>query len=132
LTVAAVIVGTENLEDEALHELNEETNGLRRRTSKDSTNNASVIMEGVRSTAFDAEACADDADEDPVGLLVEDVWIEDVGHDVYRRQGDSVSVREIFKVTDEDLLVADSIVDESRGVRRTDDSTPITVLSICR
>lgn len=132
MTVAAVIVGTENLEDEALHELNEETNGLRRRTSKDSTNNASVIMEGVRSTAFDAEACADDADEDPVGLLVEDVWIEDVGHDVYRRQGDSVSVREIFKVTDEDLLVADSIVDESRGVRRTDDSTPITVLSICR
>jgi hypothetical protein len=112
LMVAAVIVGMENLKDEASRELNEETNGLGQRTSKDLTTDARVILEGVRSIAFNAE-------DDPGGLPIEDTpytSIEDDERDIYKRDRGSVSVEENFRVIEEkDLPDTDSIVNESRG-----------------
>ncbi|KAF8337272.1 hypothetical protein F5887DRAFT_920400 [Amanita rubescens] len=57
----------------------------------------------ARLIAFDAKAYPNDPDEDPGGLPNDGIpfaWIEDVGRDIYRQQ---------------DLPVADLIVDESRG-----------------
>ncbi|KAF8333816.1 hypothetical protein F5887DRAFT_921651 [Amanita rubescens] len=90
LMVAAVIVGMENLEDEFYDNVPQNTD-------------ARAITEGTQLIAFDAKAYPNDPDEDPGGLPNDGIpfaWIEDVGRDIYRQQ---------------DLPVADLIMDESRG-----------------
>jgi len=76
--VATIVVGMKN-------ESNEEKNDAGQRTLKDLTTDARVITEGARSTAFDAEACPDDAVDDPGGLFIEDIpyaWIDDENQEI--------------------------------------------------
>ena len=112
LMVAAVIVGMKK-------ESNEEKKDVGQRTLKDWNTDARVITEGARSTAFDAEACLEDAVDDPGGLFVEDIpyaGIDDESQEIYWRDQDLVSADENFTFDKErDLPVVDLIVDESRG-----------------
>ena len=102
LMIAAVVIGMEK-------ELNGEKKDAEQHTLKDPTTDARVIMEGVRSIAFDTEACSGDAVDDPGGSFIEEVpsaWINDENREI----------SENFTFDEErDLPVADSFVDESRG-----------------
>ncbi|KAF8336024.1 hypothetical protein F5887DRAFT_1078995 [Amanita rubescens] len=120
LMVAAVIVGMENLENGTLHELNEEMNDTGQHTLKEpSTIDARVITEGVRSIAFDAEACLADVEphlDDPGGSLMLCALIDDENREICWRNKRLVSANENFIFDGEkDVLGLDSIVDESRG-----------------
>jgi hypothetical protein len=112
LIIMAIVVRMEK-------ELNDKNNNPEQHTSKDLATDAWVITEGMWSNVFEAETCLDDADEDPGDVSIENspfAWIEDVECDIYRREKDSVSVGENFKVIEEkDLPTTDLIVDESKG-----------------
>jgi hypothetical protein len=90
--VAAVIVGMKKGS-------NEEKKDVGQRTLKDWNTDARVITEGARSTAFDTEACLEDAVDDPGGLFVEGIpyaGIDDENQEIYWRDKDLVSADENF------------------------------------
>src|ERR1700684_3305767 len=111
LIIAAIVVGMTN-------ESNEETNDPGQRTLKDLTTDARVITEGTRSIAFTAEACSENAVDDPGGLFVEDIpyaWINEENREICWRDRVLVNASENFTFDEErDLLVTDLIVDGSR------------------
>ena len=110
--IAAIVVGMEK-------ELNDEKNDAGQRTSKGLTTDAQAITEGAWSIAFDAEACSENAVDDPGGLFVEDIpcaWINDENREICWRDKGLVSASENFTFDEErDLLVVGLIMDESRG-----------------
>jgi hypothetical protein len=112
LIIMAIVVRMEK-------ELNDKNNNPEQHTWKDLATDAWAITEGMWSNVFEAETCLDDANEDPGDVSIENslfAWIEDVERDIYRREKDSVSIGENFKVIEEkDLPTTDLIVDESKG-----------------